>query len=114
MKLIHYQLENNSEQFLKSLKESDYYKELLRYVCSESSSNEADDSSQITQITWLEQRCSAIRMHACENQTSLIKYQEVKVLLVKDKLYMQTQNKQSSDKNDYLMTAIQLISAMNY
>lgn len=33
MKLIHYQLENNTEEFLDSLKQSDYYKQLLRYVC---------------------------------------------------------------------------------
>jgi hypothetical protein len=91
MKLIHYQLENNTEAFLKILKSSDYYKELLRYVCQESSSSDLESSSsanQITLIDWLEQRCAAIRLHACENQTSLIKHQEVKVSLVKDKLYV--------------------------
>lgn len=117
MKLIHYQLENNTEDFLKILKSSEYYKELLRYVCRESSSSDQESigsSNQITLIDWLEQRCAAIRLHACENQTSLIKHQEVKMSLVKDKLYVQTQNKESSDKNDFYMTAIQLISAINY
>lgn len=117
MKLIHYQLENNTQDFLKILKDSNYYQELLRYVCRESSSSDHDSvssSNQITLIDWLEQRCAAIRLHACENQTSLIKHPEVKVSLVKDKLYVQTQNKESCDKNDFYMTAIQLISAINY
>lgn len=91
MKLIHYQLENNTDDFLKILKSSEYYKELLRYVCRESSSSDHESigtSNQITLIDWLEQRCAAIRLHACENQTSLIKHQEVKMSLVKDKLYV--------------------------
>lgn len=91
MKLIHYQLENNTEDFLKILKSSEYYKELLRYVCRESSSSDHEStgsSNQITLVDWLEQRCAAIRLHACENQTSLIKHQEVKMSLVKDKLYV--------------------------
>jgi hypothetical protein len=70
MKLIHHQLADNTEGFLKSLKESDYYRELLRYVCQESSSQDSEGSStsnQITLIDWLEQRCAAIRLHACEN-----------------------------------------------
>jgi hypothetical protein len=87
MKLIHHQLTDNTEVFLHSLKNSDYYQELLRYVCQESSSQDAAGSStsnQITLIDWLEQRCAAIRLHACENQTCLIKEQEVKISLVKD------------------------------
>jgi hypothetical protein len=38
MKLIHHQLNDNTEGFLLSLKNSEYYKQLLRYVCQESSS----------------------------------------------------------------------------
>lgn len=53
MKLIHYQLENNTEGFLEILKRSNYYKELLRYVCQESSSSE-ESANQITLIDWLE------------------------------------------------------------
>ena len=89
----------------------------MRFVCLESSSREGEASStsnQITLIDWLEQRCAAIRLHACENQTCLKKQQEVKVSLVKDQLYVQTQNKQSKDKNDFHLTAIQLVSAINY
>jgi len=114
MKLIHYQLENNTEAFLDSLKQSDYYKQLLRYVCQESSSSEKGASNNITLIDWLEQRCAAIRQNACENQSSLIKLPEVKISLVKDKLFVHTLNPLSVEKNDFYMTAIQLISAINY
>lgn len=109
MKLIHHQLQDNTEGFLKSLKDSDYYQQLLRFVCQESSSRDGEasgTSNQITLIDWLEQRCAAIRLHACENQTCLMKQQEVKVSLVKDQLYVQTQDKQSKDKNDFRLTAI--------
>jgi hypothetical protein len=37
MKLIHYQLVNNAGEFLGILKSSSHYKELLRYVCRQSS-----------------------------------------------------------------------------
>jgi hypothetical protein len=33
---------------------------------------------------------------------------------VKDQLYVQTQNKSSKSKNDFNLTAIQLVSAVNY
>jgi hypothetical protein len=33
VKLIHYQLVNNSKEFLARLKNSKFYQELLRYVC---------------------------------------------------------------------------------
>lgn len=82
MKLIHHNLENNPKEFLKVLKSSAIYRQLLRFVCQQSASLESDDESsgnQITLIDWLEQRCAAIRQHACENQTSLMKYKEVKV-----------------------------------
>jgi hypothetical protein len=110
VKLIHYQLVNNSKEFLKRLKNSKFYQELLRYVCQESSSSDQEDSKQnnITLIDWLEQRCAAIRVHACENQASLIKHKEVKMQLVKDKLYIQTQSNQNLDRTDISMKAIQL------
>jgi len=77
------------------LKQSSQYKELLRYVChqssfSDSSVEEASPQNSITLIDWLEQRCSAIRQYACENLVSLNKQQEVKVSMVKDKLYIHT------------------------
>ena len=49
-----------------------------------------------------------------------MKYKEVKVQLVQGKLYIQTQGSQSNAsssaarKNEYNMTAIQLLSAINY
>jgi len=114
MKLIHYNLENNPKEFLKVLKTSALYRQLLRFVCQQSASLESDDESsgnQITLIDWLEQRCASIRQHACENQTSLMKYKEVKVQLVQGKLYIQTQGSSSNassaaNKNEYNMTAI--------
>lgn len=122
MKLIHHNLETIPKDFLKVLKSSSLYRQLLRFVCQQSASQESDDASgnQITLIDWLEQRCAAIRQHACENQTSLMKYKEVKVQLVQGKLYVQTQGgslsgpSSGSDKNEFNMTAIQLLSAINY
>lgn len=118
MKLIHHNLEAGPKDFLKVLKSSSLYRQLLRFVCAQSASQESDDASgnQITLIDWLEQRCAAIRQHACENQTSLMKYKEVKVQLVQGKLYVQTQggSGSSADKDEFNMTAIQLLSAINY
>jgi hypothetical protein len=116
MKLIHYQLVNNATEFLGILKSSSYYKELLRYVCHQSSMSgqspqEASPSNSITLIDWLEQRCAAIRAYACENLTSLVKTPEVKISVVKDKLYIHTQIPNSKDT---YITQIQLISAINY
>lgn len=44
----------------------------------------------------------------------MIKLPEVKISLVKDKLFVHTLNPHSAEKNDFYMTAIQLISAINY
>jgi hypothetical protein len=90
MKLIHHNLETGPKDFLKVLKSSSLYRQLLRFVCAQSASQDSDDATgnQITLIDWLEQRCAAIRRHACENQTSLMKYKEVKVQLVQGKLYV--------------------------
>jgi hypothetical protein len=116
VKLIHYQLVNNSKEFLKRLKNSKFYQELLRYVCQESSSSDQEDSKQnnITLIDWLEQRCAAIRQHACENVCSLVKHQEVKVQLIKNRLFVQTSTKQNLDSTDVHMTAIELEEASNF
>lgn len=49
-----------------------------------------------------------------------MKYKEVKVQLVQGKLYIQTQaatessSKSGASKSDYVMTSIQLHSAINY
>ena len=64
LKLINYQLENNSKEFLQKLKSSGYYEQILRLVCKESS---LEMKGEIVLLEWLEQLCFGIRKHACEN-----------------------------------------------
>ena len=51
MKMINYQLQMNSSQFLSQLKSSDYYQSLLKFVCKESSIEMKGD---IMLLEWLE------------------------------------------------------------
>ena len=45
MKLIHFNLENDPKNFINILKNSEYYNDLLRFVCQQS--NSQSESGQI-------------------------------------------------------------------